>query len=75
MGEQYDWWCNLREAAKYIPVDQLGAMDDCWFSPFSVDVKPKHESPDFARDVAFEKIGNRVKGMGLTSEVPFVGSS
>merc|ERR1712232_982793 len=36
----------LVTAAKYIPVDQLGATDDCGFSPFSVDGKPKHGDPD-----------------------------
>src|SRR5258706_1809044 len=40
----------LVEAAEYIPKDQLAATDDCGFSPFSIDVKPKHGSPDFARD-------------------------
>lgn len=59
----------LLEAAKHISVDQLGATDDCGFSPFSIDVKPKHGSPDFARDVAFEKIRNRVQGVKLASEV------
>jgi len=59
---------DLVTASKYIPVDQLGATDDCGFSPFSIDLKPKHGSPDFARDVAFEKIGNRVKGAKLASE-------
>ena len=59
----------LLEAAKYIPVDQLGATDDCGFSPFSIDVKPKHgQGPDFAREVAFQKIANRVKGARLASE-------
>ena len=58
----------LLEAAKYIPIDQLGATDDCGFSPFSIDLKPKHGSPDFARDVAFQKIANRVKGAGLARE-------
>ena len=38
------------------PVERLGATDDCGFSPFSRDVKPKHGSPDFARDVAMQKI-------------------
>jgi hypothetical protein len=38
------------------------------FSPFSIDVKPKHGSPDFARDVAFKKIANRIKGAELASE-------
>jgi methionine synthase II (cobalamin-independent) len=58
----------LLEAAKYIPTDQLGATDDCGFSPFSIDVKPKHKGPDFAREVAFQKIANRVKGAKLASE-------
>ena len=53
---------DLVLAAKYIPVDRLGSTDDCGFSPFSIDVKPKHGSPDFARDVAFQKIESRVKG-------------
>ncbi|KAJ7982941.1 hypothetical protein DFH06DRAFT_1266565 [Mycena polygramma] len=55
-------------AAKYIPVDQLGATDDCGFSPFSIDKKPKHGSPDFARDIAFQKIASRVKGVKMASE-------
>ena len=58
----------LVKAAESIPKDQLGATDDCGFSPFSIDVKPKHGSPDFARDVAFQKIANRVKGVKLASE-------
>ena len=58
----------LLEAAKYIAHDQLGATDDCGFSPFSIDVKPKHKSPDFARDVAFQKIRNRVQGAKMASE-------
>ena len=59
---------DLELASKYIPLDQLGATDDCGFSPFSIDVKPKHGSPDVARDVAFEKIGNRIKGVKMASE-------
>lgn len=59
---------RLVTAAKYIPPDQLGATDDCGFSPFSRDLKPKHGSPDFARDVAMEKISNRVKGAAMASE-------
>jgi methionine synthase II (cobalamin-independent) len=58
----------LITAANYIPKERLGATDDCGFSPFSVDLKPKHGSPDFARDVAFEKIGNRIKGVAMASE-------
>lgn len=59
---------SLVEASKYISRDQLGATDDCGFSPFSIDVKPKHGSPDFARDVAFQKIANRIKGAKMASE-------
>ncbi len=59
---------DLVTAAKYIPVERLGATDDCGFSPFSRDVKPKHGSPDFARDVAMQKISNRIKGAQMASE-------
>lgn len=59
---------DLETAAKYIPVDQLGATDDCGFSPFSIDVKPKHGSPDVARDIAFQKIKNRIEGTAIASE-------
>jgi methionine synthase II (cobalamin-independent) len=59
---------ELLTAAKHIPVERLGATDDCGFSPFSRDVKPAHGSPDFARDVAMQKIHNRVEGARLASE-------
>jgi len=55
-------------AAKYIPKERLGATDDCGFSPFSRDLKPAHGSPDFARDIAMQKITNRVQGARLASE-------
>lgn len=58
---------DLLLAAKYIPVERLGSTDDCGFSPFSIDVKPKHGSPDYARDVAFQKITSRVKGTQMAS--------
>ncbi len=58
---------DLVTAAKYIPVERLGATDDCGFSPFSRDVKPKHGSPDFARDVAMQKIAARLEGARLAS--------
>ncbi|MGI8638719.1 MAG: 5-methyltetrahydropteroyltriglutamate--homocysteine methyltransferase [Pyrinomonadaceae bacterium] len=58
----------LVTAAKYIPVERLGSTDDCGFSPFSIDVKPKHGSPDVARDIAFQKIESRVKGTQMASE-------
>jgi methionine synthase II (cobalamin-independent) len=59
---------DLVTAAKYIPVERLGATDDCGFSPFSRDVKPKHGSPDFARDIAMQKIAARLEGARLASE-------
>jgi len=59
---------ELLTAARHIPVDRLGATDDCGFSPFSRDVKPKHGSPDFARDIAFQKIAARVQGVQIASE-------
>jgi methionine synthase II (cobalamin-independent) len=52
----------LVRASNFIPKERLGATDDCGFSPFSIDEKPNHGSPDFARDVAFQKITNRVQG-------------
>jgi methionine synthase II (cobalamin-independent) len=55
-------------AAKYIPKERLGSTDDCGFSPFSIDVKPKHGSPDIARDIAFQKITARVQGTKMASE-------
>ncbi|CAE6534023.1 unnamed protein product [Rhizoctonia solani] len=59
----------LVAATKYIPADQLGATDDCGFSPFCDDKKPKHGgSPDFARDIAFQKIAARIKGARIASE-------
>ena len=59
---------DLVTAANYIPRERLGATDDCGFSPFSIDDKPRHGSPDFARDVAFQKITARVAGARLASE-------
>jgi len=58
----------LVRAANFIPKEQLGATDDCGFSPFSIDEKPSHGSPDFARDIAFEKITNRVEGCRLAAQ-------
>ncbi len=58
---------ELLTATKYIPADRLGATDDCGFSPFSRDVKPLHGSPDFARDIAMQKISARLEGARLAS--------
>ena len=59
---------ELVRAARYIPKERLGATDDCGFSPFSIDVKPKHGSPDLARDIAFSKIAARIEGARIASE-------
>jgi methionine synthase II (cobalamin-independent) len=58
----------LVRAASFIPKEQLGATDDCGFSPFSIDEKPNHGSPDFARETAWQKIRNRVEGTKLAAE-------
>ncbi|MDD3620217.1 MAG: hypothetical protein RBR09_10810 [Desulfobulbaceae bacterium] len=58
----------LIKAARYIAKEQLGSTDDCGFSPFSIDEKPNYGSPDFAREIAFQKISNRVKGTRLAAE-------
>ena len=59
---------DLVTAAKYIPRERLASTDDCGFSPFSIDVKPKHGSPDHARDIAFQKITSRIEGTARASE-------
>ena len=58
----------LVRAANFIPKEQLGSTDDCGFSPFSIDEKPSHGSPDFARQTAWQKIANRVEGTKLAAE-------
>jgi methionine synthase II (cobalamin-independent) len=59
---------QLVRAANFIPKERLGSTDDCGFSPFSIDEKPNHGSPDYARDVAFQKIKNRVEGTRMAAE-------
>jgi methionine synthase II (cobalamin-independent) len=59
---------ELVAAAKHIPTERLGATDDCGFSPFSIDEKPLHGSADYARDIAFKKISNRVQGTKMAAE-------
>ena len=46
---------RVLEAAKYIPIEQLGTTDDCGFSPFCDDTSTR-------RDTAFAKIRARVTG-------------
>jgi 5-methyltetrahydropteroyltriglutamate--homocysteine methyltransferase len=53
---------RVLDAAKYIPVEQLGTTDDCGFSPFSDDTST-------SRDTAFAKIRARVLGTALAAEI------
>jgi methionine synthase II (cobalamin-independent) len=53
---------RILEAAKYIPIEQLGTTDDCGFSPFSDDTSTP-------RDTAFAKIRARVRGSALAAEM------
>ncbi len=55
-------------AADFIPKERLGTTDDCGFSPFSIDEKPNHGSPDYAREIAFQKITARVEGTRMAAE-------
>jgi 5-methyltetrahydropteroyltriglutamate--homocysteine methyltransferase len=52
---------RIVEAAQYIPVSQLGATDDCGFSPVSDDTST-------TREVAFAKIRARVAGTALAAK-------
>jgi 5-methyltetrahydropteroyltriglutamate--homocysteine methyltransferase len=53
---------RVLEAAKYIPVEQLGTTDDCGFAPFSDDTST-------TRDTAFAKIEARVRGTALAADL------
>lgn len=53
---------RILEAARYIPIEQLGTTDDCGFSPFSDDTST-------SRETAFEKIRARVLGTALAAEM------
>jgi 5-methyltetrahydropteroyltriglutamate--homocysteine methyltransferase len=50
------------EAARYIPLEQLGTTDDCGFAPFSDDIST-------SRDTAFAKIRSRVLGTALAADI------
>lgn len=51
---------RVLEAARILPVAQLGTTDDCGFSPFADDTST-------ARDIAFSKIRARVEGTQLAA--------
>lgn len=50
------------EAAKYIPLTQLGTTDDCGFAPFSDDTSTP-------RETAFAKIRARVVGTETAAKI------
>ena len=52
---------RIVEAAKYIPIEQLGTTDDCGFSPFCDDVST-------TRETAFRKIQARIRGTALAAK-------
>ena len=52
---------RVLEAARYIPLGQLGTTDDCGFSPFCDDTST-------TREVAFAKIRSRVKGTAMAAQ-------
>ncbi len=64
---------QLVRAANFSPKNRLGSTDDCGFSPFSIDEKPNHGTPEYAREVAFQKIKNRVDGTKMAAEKLRVG--
>jgi 5-methyltetrahydropteroyltriglutamate--homocysteine methyltransferase len=52
---------RILQAARYIPLQQLGTTDDCGFSPFCDDTST-------SRETAFAKIGARVRGTELAAQ-------
>lgn len=53
---------RVLEAAKYLPIEQLGTTDDCGFAPFSDDKST-------SRDTAFAKIRARVQGTTMADAI------
>jgi len=52
---------RILEAAKYIPIEQLGTTDDCGFSPFDDDRST-------SRQIAFDKIRARIEGTHMAEQ-------
>src|SRR4029079_17638485 len=59
---------QLLRAATFIDKNQIGSTDDCGFSPFSIDEKPNHGSPDYAPEVRCGKSRSRVEGSRMAAE-------
>ena len=52
---------RILQAARYVPVSQLGTTDDCGFAPFADDAST-------SREIAFAKIRARVAGTKLAAQ-------
>lgn len=55
-----DVCCRVLEAARHIPIEQLGTTDDCGFSPFCDDLST-------SRETALAKIRSRVLGTAMAA--------
>ena len=53
---------RVLEAAKFIPLEQLGTTDDCGYSPFADDTSTP-------REVCYEKIKARIQGTKLAEQI------
>ena len=53
---------RVLEAAQFIPLSQLGTVDDCGYSPFADDTST-------SREVCYEKIKARIEGTKLAEEI------
>ena len=53
---------RVLEAAKYIPLKQLGTTDDCGYSPFADDTSTP-------REVCYQKIRARIQGTKLAEKI------
>ena len=62
LESQDDLRRRIDEAAKYIPLEQLGTTDDCGFAPFSDDTST-------TRETAFAKVRARVQGTLLAEKI------
>jgi 5-methyltetrahydropteroyltriglutamate--homocysteine methyltransferase len=52
---------RVLEAARYVPLGQLGTTDDCGFAPFCDDTST-------TREIAFAKIRARVQGTAMAAQ-------
>jgi 5-methyltetrahydropteroyltriglutamate--homocysteine methyltransferase len=53
---------RILNAAKYIPIGQLGTTDDCGFAPYN-------DNESITREKCYEKIRARIEGTKLAEEI------